>query len=355
VTVNGVVITSHPPGEHPGIYQTGIDFSSSRRVTFSGVVVRGDFMFGVNLKQEEDPAPAVQDVLFDGCQLHDFHQAGFYLAAGLPTPPGEAGVPNRGLRLQGCVVRSAVAGAAGVYIARDPSHDFREVVIAGCTIDVPGQAVRNTDYDRLEIRDSLLRASGGDPAVFVSGVDGVLLAGCRVEGGGNGVELHAVKDPRLERCTVSAGSTGVVLLNCRRPVVRWNEIPACRFSGIYLLWDGSAGLGPDGGVGAVVDQNLVRDWGTGAAGRGAIEVRFAGVTGTRHTLSVSGNHLVLDAADPTVQGQGGILFSTGSLASIDFAKVDDNLIYGPATAITGDGQVGDHGTQANNSVKTGLP
>jgi len=38
VTVCNVVITSHPPGEHPGIYQVGIDLSSSKRVAFTGVV-----------------------------------------------------------------------------------------------------------------------------------------------------------------------------------------------------------------------------------------------------------------------------------------------------------------------------
>jgi hypothetical protein len=355
LTVSDLVITSHPPGEHPGIYRVGIDFSSSRRVVFSGVVVRGDFMFGANLKQEEDPAPAIQDVVFSGCEFHDFYQAGFYLAAGLPSPPGEPGVPNRGLRLQGCTVRSAAAGAAGVYIASNPANDFREVVIAGCTIDVAAQAVRNTDYDHLEIRDCLLRAGGDEPVVYVSEVDGVLLSGCRLEGGGNGMELRGVKNPRVERCTVSAGATGIVLLGCRRPVVRWNEVPASLFSGIYLLWDGASGQGPDAADGAVVDQNLVRDWGTGATNIGAIEVRFSGVTGTCHALSVSGNHLLLQAADPGVQQQVGILFNTGSLTSIDFAKVDDNLVYGPTTWITDGGAVGDHGTQANNSVKTGLP
>ena len=346
VTVSNVLITSHAPGEHPGIYQEGIDFSSSRRVTFSGVVVRGDFMYAVNLKQEENPAPAMQDILFSGCQFHDFRQIGFYISAGLPSPPGEAGVPNRGLRLDGCIVRSAAADA-GVYIAYDASNDFREVVIAGCTIDVPVQAVRNNDYDGLEIRDCLLRAGGGEPAVFMSGVDGVLLAGCRVEGGdGNGVELRGVKNPRVERCTVS-GSTGIVLLDCRRPVVRWNELPACRFSGIYLLWDGASGLEADAAVGAVIDQNLVRDWGTGATGIGAIEVRFTGITGTCHALSVSGNQLLLDAADPAVQGQVGILVSAGALDSIDSPKVDNNLIYGPATPITDDGALAPSATRAN--------
>ncbi|HVG43314.1 MAG TPA: right-handed parallel beta-helix repeat-containing protein [Longimicrobium sp.] len=334
VTVSNVLITSHGPGEHPGIYQGAIDFSSSRRVTFSGLVVRGDFMYAVHLKQEMDPAPAVQDIVFTGCQFHDFRQYGFYLTAGLPSPPGEAGVPNRGLRLDGCTVRSAAASAAGVYISYHAPNDFREVVITGCTIDAPTQAVRNTDYDGLVIRDSILRAGGGNPAVYVEGVDGVLLDGCRVEGGsGNGLELRAVKNPRVERCTVTAGGTAMVLLDCRRPVVRGNEVPACTFSGIYLLWNGAAGMAADAAAGAMIDQNVVRDWGTGDVGRGAIEVRFNGVTGTCHALSVSGNSLVLDAPGTATQGQVGILFSKGELTAIAGARVDENLIYGPPTAV----------------------
>jgi hypothetical protein len=357
VTVSNVVITSHAAGEHPGIYQVGIDFSSSKRVTFSGVVVRGDFMRGAHLKQEEDPAPAMQDILFTGCEFHDFYQFGVYLTAGVATPPGEAGVPNRGLRLDGCIVRSAKAEATGVYISADAANEYQEVVIAGCTIDVPVQAVRNTDYDRLEIRDSFLRVSGAEAAVFVSGVNGVLLEGCRVAGGtGYGVDLRGVTDPRVEGCKVTAGGSAIVLLECRRPVVRGNEVPGGPYQAVYLLWSGTSGLDTTNNtIGAVIDHNLVRNWGTGGTGIGAIEVRFTGVTGTYRALSVSGNRLLLDNASPGTQGQIGILFSKGGLTSIDWAKVDDNLIYGAAVGIGNETDLGANSTRVNNSVKVGLP
>jgi hypothetical protein len=76
-----------------------------------------------------------------------------------------------------------------------------------------------------------------------------------------------------------------------------------------------------------------------------------------HQVVVGGPErpVVRGAEGEVVQGQVGLRFSPGSLDSIDFAKVDGNLNYGPATAITDDGALGDHGMQVNNSLKTGLP
>ncbi|HEU0012371.1 MAG TPA: right-handed parallel beta-helix repeat-containing protein [Longimicrobium sp.] len=357
VAVSDVVITSQPHGQHPGIYQVGMDVSSSKRITCSNVTVRGDFMRAVHVKQEEDPAPAVQEVLFTGCEFLDFSQMGVYVTAGAPAPPGEAGVPNRGLRLEGCTFRSAVPGAAGIYMATSAANEFREVRISACTIEVPHQAVRNCDHDGVEIHGCLLRVSGAAPAVYVSGVAGVLLAGCEVHGGsGSGLELVGVRDPRVEGCTVTAAGSALVLLDCLRPVVRGNVVREGARTGIYLLWNGTGGLdAANHTVGAVVDENRVQNWGAGTTGTGGIEVRFTNVAGTYSALSVSGNRLLLDAGSPAATQQVGILFSRGGLDSIDWVKADNNLIYGPVFGIGNEADLGPHSTLSNNSFKAGLP
>jgi hypothetical protein len=357
VAVSSVVITSHAAGQHPGIYQTAIDFSSSKRVTFSGVVVRGDFRQCVLLKQEEPPEPSVQDVIFSGCEFLDFSQSGAYSSAGLTTT--EANSANRGVRFEGCTFRTSSA-ASGVYLSASASNEVLDFAIVGCNIDVPGHAIRNTDYDNLEVRDCVLRGTGTSPTVFVAGVSGLVLAGCRVESAGAyAVEVSGVTDPVIQDCIVrSVGNTAIVVQDCRRPVVRGNVVPSANYHGIYVAWYGTAGLDTQHfTVGAVIDQNVVRNWGTGATDIGAIEVRFAGPigSGSYNALSVSGNRLLLNGVNPGQQRQAGILFMKGPLASIDWAKVDDNLIYGTWLGIVNETDLGTNSTRNNNSFKAGLP
>ena len=107
----------------------------------------------------------------------------------------------------------------------------------------------------------------------------------------------------------------------------------------------------------MVDHNVVRNWGTGATHAGGIEVRFAGPigSGSYNALSVSGNRLLLNGVNPGQQLQTGILFSKGPLASIDWATVDDNLIYGSSAGIMNEADLGTNSTRNNNAFKAGLP
>jgi hypothetical protein len=321
------------------------------------VVVRGDFKWALNLKQEEPPEPSLQDVVFSGCEFVDFAEMGVYSTAGVPTTAANS--PNRGVRLEGCTFRT-LSAASGVYIAANANNEVLDFAIVGCTIEVPVQAIRNTDYNNLEVRDCVLRTSGTNSALYVAGVTGLLLAGCRVESsGGHAVELTGVVDPVVQDCIVrSVGNSAIVVQDCRRPVVRDNLVPSANYHGIYLAWYGTGGLDTQHmTVGAVVDQNVVRNWGTGATDIGAIEVRFAGPvgTGTYNALSVSGNRLLLNGVNPAQQRQAGILLTKGTLASIDWAKVDDNLIYGAYVGLVNESDLGPNSTRNNNTFKSGLP
>jgi hypothetical protein len=109
-------------------------------------------------------------------------------------------------------------------------------------------------------------------------------------------------------------------------------------------------------VGAVVDGNLVWNWGREEPGCSGVAIAFTGVGGCYSLLSVCGNRLLIDAdgaQDGLIQvnGQVGISFTGGALTSLEWAQVDHNLIFGAAEGIRDPGVLGPTVTRNGNMVK----
>ncbi|HEV7588480.1 MAG TPA: right-handed parallel beta-helix repeat-containing protein [Longimicrobium sp.] len=385
LSFSAVSIASWGPGEHRGIYQTGIDFSSSRAVTFTGCTVQGDFQWAMNLKDEMTPAPALSSCVVSGCSFVGFREIGLWIEAGHDPDVEPAGTRHRQLLVQGCTIRSDAAGANGIRTESVPELRMRDLVIADCLVEAPIHAVRIENYAGVQLRGCTLRATSPTTSAMNEGVallarggtspqTGAMITvrtlavvGCDVASqAAHAVFMDQVVDPLVEGCTLECGGTGVWLRNCRRPTVRGNVLRRPGAGGIRVEWIAGAGIDTARWldtvnylIGAVIDGNLVWNWGRAAAGSGAVAVSLAAITGTWSQLSVSANRLLIDAEGTQdgytrLNGQVGIAFERGSLASLEWAQVDNNLVFGAVEGIRDGGVLGATSTRKDNLVKLQL-
>lgn len=346
VEVVGVVITARDPlviKPHP--YSAGVDLSSSRRVTIANSTFSGHYT-GIHVKQESGApgGPPVEDILITNCQIRDYITAGIYLSV----------AEGRGCRIQGCDIRTTRKDASGIYAFRQQTCYFNDLVIADCSIDSTHSGIRFNSYNGAEIRDCRITA-GTSHAVNVYECSDLTVTGCRLRSPReSALFLAGVVNPLVQGCDV-AGAAGVWVTDCRRPTVRRNIVGRTDGRAISIAWTGERMLDATNRVaGFVVDENVVRNWGRGSAGNPAITVSFSGISGAPYQQgSVCGNRLLLDG-DAKPNAQSGIAFEPGSLASIDWVKVDSNLIHGTYAGITGAEALGANSTTANNTFKQNL-
>jgi hypothetical protein len=242
-------------------------------------------------------------------------------------------------------------------------ENYAGVQLRGCTL-------RGTSATSSPMNEgvALLARGGASPQTgAMIAVRTLSVKGCDIASqAGHAVFMDQVVDPLVEACTVECGGTGVWMRNCRRPTVRGNVLRRPGAGGIRVEW--MAGPGIETGrwldqvnflVGAVVDGNLVWNWGRGAAGSSGVAVAFAAIAGTWSQLSVSANRLLIDAEGTqdgyaTINGQVGIAFERGSLSSLEWAQVDNNLVFGAAEGIRDGGALGPTTTRKDNLVKLHL-
>jgi hypothetical protein len=382
LTFSGVSVSSWPAGEHKGIYQTGIDFSSSRAVAFTGCTVAGDFQWGMNVKDEDVTQPTMSSCVVSGCSIVGFREIGIWIEVGHAPDVPPAGTRYRQLLVEGCTIRTDAPGANGIRTESLPELRMRDLVIADCLVEAPVHAVRIENYAGIQLRGCTLR---GTAAATSAGNEGTALlarggrhpqsgamidvralsvVGCDLAStAGHAVFMDQVVDPLVEGCTLQAGSSGVWLRNCRRPTLLGNVVRNTGANAIRVEWVAGADVPMERYldtvnrvVGAVVDGNVARNWGRGAAGSAGVAVAFAGLSGSWNQLSVSGNRLLLDAdgtqdGAATLNGQVGIAFERGGISTLEWAQVDNNLVYGPAEGIRDGGALGTTSTRKDNLVK----
>lgn len=319
-----------------------VDCSSSRHVQIARVIASGG-THGVLVKSET--GIDWTDVSIEDCQFVDFTGDAINAQA-------SGGGTGARLTVRNVSAVSAEAGAKGIVVSFAPGP----VTVEGCTVDVPAVGVEAQTGTDVVIRGNRV-TSTGSYGIYANSLTSVVIQGNRVTTTGAAVlgalTVSLTTGATVQGNIITSGYYGIQLANVFRARVTENVIVSAVREGIYVTHTDTAYVDTTNLlIGDVVDANDVRNWGTGAAGRAAINYTLnlgVGVTDTYFGVSVSRNRMIRDSAAGS-NTQYGILFTIGNLTAVDHTKVDDNLtLFAPnGNSIAG---LGASATQANNTVK----
>ena len=298
-------------GNYPGRKEEAIDFGGPQRILLHDINIQGDWQVGVNLKWESDLSP--EDCTFERVELRLTNEdlsRGFYMV-GAAAPQPEF----KNIRFIDCI-----AICAG-------TNNDRGAICGNANLRIDGLTIRGGYY--WAGRTTIF----GDPPTWMKNV---LIDGATVAG-----------DP------TNASSWGIYLSDAFAPIIRNCIIGPVGQNGIILQYNSTAGLHPTNKIlGAQVLGNTIRNHGGAAVGIG-IRVRIvAGFESgeTYNALRICGNQIIHDDDATGHAGREGIRVEKGDLTAIDYAKVDDNLIYRIPTPTNYAGVFGLNSTEDNNTT-----
>jgi hypothetical protein len=338
VEVVGAVLSARDPIViRPEQWAVGVDLSSSRRITISGCTFTGHY-FGVNMKHDFATgvgAPAVEDILIQGCQFHDYRTAGILLA-----------VQNgRSCRIENCQIRTTRPDATGIYGFHGPGSRFDGLVVSDCTIDSTHAGMRVNQYKGITVRDCRITARDFH-ALHIYESEDLLVSGCRLrssnETAGNFSGIHA---PVIDNNDIE-GASGLWIASCRSATLWRNRIANTKGRGITLQWQ-SDELKDRAALGSVVRDNVIRDWGSASPGNAAVAFVVVGDTDAKAVLAtISGNFMELTSNAPRMT-QYGISF-IGGTKQYEWVSIVSNITSGAYSDFVGLEALGADCLQLNN-------
>ncbi|MDD3444182.1 MAG: glycosyl hydrolase family 28-related protein, partial [Zavarzinia sp.] len=299
-------------GNYPGREEEAIDFGAPTRILIHDFKAYGDWRVGVNLKWESERSP--EDCTFQRVELRLTNEnlsRGFYMV-GAAAPEPEF----KDIRFIDCHV--VCAG----------TNNDRGAIGGNVKLRIDGLTIQGGYY--YSARTTIF----GDPPTWMKRV---IIDGAQIVG-----------DP------TNASSWGIYLSDCFAPIIRNCKIGPVGQNGIILQYNSTDGLDATNKIiGAQIVGNTIENHGQAGLG---IAVRVRIVAGfetgeTYNALRICGNQIIHDDRNTGVRaGREGIRVEKGDLTAIDYAKVDDNLIYRIPVPTSWAGVFGINSTQDNNTT-----